>query len=90
MKLNNRNEAIAQLKELHEKGYQYVVRDKDMDYLCCFSLKPKKYREIEGWGYVDADAPKTKMAYPIRNTDITEISWSNRSATLIADLLAKA
>jgi hypothetical protein len=61
-----------------------------MDYLTCFSIKPKKYRDTEAWGYVDPDMPEAIPAYPIGNTDIAEISWSNRSATLIADFLAKA
>ncbi|BAQ11471.1 DNA topoisomerase domain protein [Bacillus sp. OxB-1] len=90
MNLNNREETITLLKELNEKGYQYVVRDEDMPYLCCFSLKPKKYLDINGWGYIDPDAPKAMMAYAIKNTDITEISWSNRSATSITDFLVGA
>lgn len=86
MKENNREEALALLKELQDKGYQYVVRDKGMGYLCCFSLKPKKYQCSESWGYVDPDSPAVMMAEPIKNTDIREINWNNRSATLISDM----
>lgn len=82
-----REQAIARLIELYEKGYRYVVRDKDMGYLTCFSIKPRKYKDIEAWGYVDPDVPKALMAYPIGNTDIAEINWSIRSATLIAVFL---
>lgn len=42
---------------------------------------------LEIWGYVDSDLQEAKMSYIFRNTDITEIKWSNRSATLIADFL---
>ena len=77
------------LNRLYEKGYRYVVRDKDMDYLVCYSLKPKKYLEIESWGYVNPDAQGAMMAYPFKNTDITEITWSNKSATLISECLIK-
>lgn len=74
---------------LYEKGYKYVVRDKESEFLSCFSLKPKRYRDLESWGYLNPDEPKAMMAYPIKNTDITEINWSNRSATLILDFLNK-
>lgn len=84
--IKNREQALDMLKDLMDHGYRYVVRDQDSEYLSCFSLKPKKYREI-GWGYVDANAPGAKMAYPVRNVDITEINSSNRSAVLIEDLL---
>ncbi|MEX3623743.1 hypothetical protein [Viridibacillus arvi] len=77
------------LNQLYEEGYRYVVRDKDKNYLICYSLKPKKYLELEAWGYVNPDAQGAIMAHPFENTDNTEITWSNSSATLISDYLAK-
>lgn len=85
--VNNRKQAIDLLKQLQEKGYGYVVRDNEMPYLICFSLKPKKYRDTESWGYVNPDVMGAKSAYPIKNTDISEVNWNNRSATLISDFL---
>lgn len=85
--IKTRKQTEIALMDLYEKGYRYVVRDKEDNYLSCFSLKPKKYRDTESWGYVDPDERKTMMAYPIKNTDITEINWSNRSAMLISDFL---
>lgn len=58
-----------------------------MPYLSCYSLKPKRYREIESWGYIDPEHQGVIMAYPIKNTDIIEINWSNKSAIQISDLL---
>lgn len=58
-----------------------------MDCLVCFSLKPKKYLEIESWGYVNPDAHGAMMAYPLKNADIPEINWSNKSAKMISDFL---
>ncbi len=85
---NTRTQAIEKMKELYERGYRYVVRDKEMPYLVCFSLKPKRYRELESWGYKDADISKALPAYPIKNTDVKEINFNNRSATLIEDFVA--
>ncbi|WKA57154.1 hypothetical protein QWY16_11645 [Planococcus shenhongbingii] len=84
----NREQAAAALKELYEQGYRYVTREEDSEFLVCFTLKPKKYREI-GWGYADPEDPRVKMAYPFKNMDITEINWSDRSATWISDFLEK-
>lgn len=78
-----RSEVVKKLKELYKEGYQYVVRDEDMPYLVCFSIKPKRYRDIQSWGYADPYAQGVLPAYPIRNIDITEINYSNKSATLI-------
>ena len=87
LRVNTRQQAIEILEQLYKKGYSYVVRNKDSDFLSCFSLKPKKYMGLEIWGYVDSDLQGAKMSYIFRNTDITEIKWSNRSATLIAEFL---
>ncbi len=89
IQLNTRKETIEILKQQHAKGYRYVVRDKEMPYLICFSIKPKRYRDMESWGYVDSDADGVMGAYPIKNTDITEIHFNNRAATLISNFLDK-
>lgn len=85
--INTRKETIEILKHLHGKGYRYVVREQESPYLVCFSLKPKRFMELEIWGYVNVEANGVMMAYPIKNEDITEINWNNRSATLITDFL---
>lgn len=87
MRTKTREEVVELLKDISEKGYKYVVRDKDMPFLSCFSLKPKRYREIESWGYVNENATGVLPAYPIKNKDITEINYNNRSATLISNWL---
>lgn len=79
-----RSQVYKTLKYLYEKGYRYVVRDKEMPYLTCFSVKPKRYRDLEIWGYVKPGDENALMAYPIKNTDITEIHWNNRSAMPIS------
>lgn len=84
-------EVIKRLKSLHDKGYRYVARDKESDFLSCFSHKPKKYMELTCWGYTERDLNNRNalilMAYPIRNEDMGEISWRNRSATDITELM---
>lgn len=87
--MHSRQEVAEVLKKLYERGYRYVVRDKDMPYLVSFSLKPKRYRDTESWGYVNPDETGVIMAYPFKNVDITEINYSNRSATLIETYLTK-
>lgn len=87
--LKIRKQTEATLMHLYEKGYRYVVRDKEMHYLSCFSLKPKKYRDTESWGYVNPHEQGAMMAYAIKNTDITEINWSNKSPTLISYFLER-
>lgn len=82
-----RSQVQETLKKLYEKGYRYVVRDKGMNYLTCFSVKPKRYRKLEIWGYVKLDAKGVIEAYPIKNTDVTEINWNNRSATPILQII---
>lgn len=88
--MHTRKEVIKVLKRLYEEGYRYVVRDKDMPVLCCYSLKPKRYMDMEAWGYVNALSIGAMMAYPIKNKDVTEINYLNRSATLISDFLDEA
>lgn len=85
--LKSRPQVIEKLKTMHDRGYRWVVRDKDMPYLCCYSIKPKRYRDIDAWGYADPYARGAVPAYPIKNTDITEINYNNRSATAIYDFI---
>jgi len=87
IKENTRSDVMNLLTNLYKRGYMYVVRDKDMPYLICFSLKPKRYLDTESWGYVNPDEEGVLPAYPIKNTDITEVNYSNKSATLITDLI---
>lgn len=82
-----RDQVIEMLSTLYEKGYRYVVRDKNSKYLSCFSLKPKRYRDLGIWGYVNPDMDDTLMAYPIKNEDMDEINWTNRSAKLISNII---
>ena len=71
------------LQRLHEEGYRYVVQDKDMNSVACFSIEPKKYNDPESWGYSNPDAPGALPAYPILGARIPDVRWANRSATLI-------
>lgn len=87
--LNSRKQVIEILKDMQKRGYKYVVRDSEGEYLVCFSLKPKRYMDCEGWGYVDPTEKGVIPAYPIKNTDITEINFKNRSAKLIADFITE-
>lgn len=84
--MKNREEVI-QFLETHRSKYQYIVREPDAPYLLLFSLKPKKYKRENFWGYDDENAMGVEPAIHVDNTDITEISWSNRSATKIEDWL---
>lgn len=84
---HSREQAFTKLKALYGKGYRYVARDKDSIYVHCYSLHPKKYRDLDCWGYADPDAPEVLPVFAIRNIDLTEISWSNRSAALIEGLI---
>jgi hypothetical protein len=91
-----REEIMAWLKVKYEKGFRYVVRDEEnhvhSDYwLVIFSMKPKKYMDDGCWGYREKDFNdiESMPAEIIKNTDMLEISWNNRSATDIEKLLAK-
>ncbi|WP_341320368.1 DNA topoisomerase [Solibacillus sp. FSL H8-0523] len=81
--LHTRKQALTKLKALYGKGYRYVVRDKDSAYLYCYSLKPKKFQDLQGWGYENPDGPDVLPAFPIKNVDLVEIRWGNRSAVMI-------
>ncbi|ELE3973759.1 TPA: DNA topoisomerase [Enterococcus faecalis] len=88
MELKSRSEALVAMEEALKKGFKYVVRDCDSEYLSFFSLKPKKYMELESWGYVNENAqgalPSTVI---LKNTDITEISWRNKQPIIITEFL---
>lgn len=83
-----REQVIDMLSSLYEKGYRYVVRDKNSKYLLCYSLKPKRYRDLGIWGYVNPEMDEALMSYPIKNEDMDEINWNNRSAKLIIDIIS--
>jgi hypothetical protein len=90
VRVKNRADALKELKKFYDRGFRYVVRDLDGEHLVLFSLKPKKYLDLESWGYVNECDPKAIPCQIIRNTDITEINWKNRSAVLIGDFIKKA
>lgn len=85
--LKDRQETLKLLKKMLADGYKYIVRDPESEWLLCFSLEPKKYRDGEFWGYVNEKEHSAKMARQIRNTDITEIKWTNKVATSIEAFL---
>ncbi|WP_313627567.1 DNA topoisomerase [Enterococcus italicus] len=89
LRLKNRQEAILQMEIYMKMGFEYVVRDLDMDWLVFFSLKPKKYRSLEIWGYVNELDPEVLPCKVIKNVDIAEINWKNRSPMSISDFLGK-
>lgn len=88
LRMNTRQQAVKLLKRLSEQGYEYVTRDLESEWLLCFSLKPKRYIELESWGYVNEKADGAMMAHGFKNTDITEICWSNRFPTVISEFLS--
>jgi hypothetical protein len=90
IRLKNRTDTTKELKKYFDRGFRYVVRDLEGEWLVLFSLKPKKYMDLESWGYVNEFDPEVIPCQIIRNTDITEINWKNRSAVLIEDFIKKA
>lgn len=72
--------AVIRILETQRYYYHYIVRDLESHYLLLFSLKPKKYKYDNFWGYVNENEEGVKPAMLIENTDITEINWTNRSA----------
>ena len=92
----SRDEVMEWLKVKYEKGFRYVVRDEENAnrsdaWLVIFSMKPKKYMDDGCWGYREKDFNdiESMPAEVIKNTDMLEINWNNRSATDIEKLLAK-
>ena len=92
----SREEVMAWLKVKYEKGFRYVVRDEENAnrsdaWLVIFSMKPKKYMDDGCWGYREKDFNdiESMPAEVIKNTDMLEINWNNRSATDIEKLLTK-
>jgi hypothetical protein len=95
-RVKTREEVMAWLKIKYEKGFRYVVRDEENDvhsdyWLVIFSMKPKRYMDDGCWGYREKDFNdiESMPAEIIKNTDMLEIHWNNRSATDIEKLLAK-
>lgn len=88
LRMNTRRQAAELLKRLSKQGYKYVTRDLESEWLLCFSLKPKRYLDLEIWGYVNEKDDGALMAHGFKNTDITEIRWSNRSPTMINEFLS--
>lgn len=86
-RLKNRTDTTKELKKYFDRGYRYVVRDLDGEWLVLFALKPKKYMDLEIWGYDNEFAHEAIPCKLIRNVDIAEINWKNRSAVLIEDFL---
>ncbi|OTN77098.1 hypothetical protein A5886_002178 [Enterococcus sp. 8G7_MSG3316] len=87
VRLKNRMDTLKELKKYFDRGFRYVVRDLEGEWLVLFSLKPKRYMDLEAWGYVNEDDPKARPCQIIRNLDITEINWKSRNAVLIEDFL---
>lgn len=88
----NREEAIEVMKRAYDKGYRYVVRDYESEHLSFFNYKPKKFRDLESWGYTDKDLVKSDClpsTVILKNDDITEISWINQKPTLISDFIER-
>lgn len=88
--LHNRTETIELLEMYYERGYRYVAREDDC-FLLLFGNKPKKFVKDGFWGYTDQDLKQENVisAQPLKNKDITEISFRDRSATLIHDFIKK-
>lgn len=87
--LKDRQQSIEIMKTAYKKGFRYVVRDKDSEWLTFFSLKPKRYRKMEFWGYEDENASGVLPADVVKNQDIHEINWNNKSATMIEEFIKK-
>lgn len=87
-----REQVMEWLRVKYDKGFRYVVRDCVNDtWLVIYSMKPKRYMDDGCWGYREKDFNNIESipAEIIRNSDMLEIHWDNRSATDIEKLLAK-
>lgn len=69
------------MKTMYMKGYRWILRDYDSEYLSLYSLKPKRYFDLNSWGYRDENALGVLMSESIKNADIKEIRWQNRQPT---------
>ena len=92
----SRDEVMEWLNVKYEKGFRYIARDEENAnrsdaWLVIFSMKPKKYMDDGCWGYREKDFNdiESMPAEVIKNTDMLEISWNNKSATDLEKLLAK-
>lgn len=89
LETQTRKQVLKILEIAYQEGYRYIVRDHESDYINCFSNKPKKYMDGEFWGYKEKDLASHE-AIPstiIKNLDMNEINWTNRSATPIDKLI---
>ena len=87
-----REQVLEWLRVKYDKGFRYVVRDCVNDtWLVIYSMKPKRYMDDGCWGYREKDFNdiESMPAEVIKNTDMLEISWNNKSATDLEKLLAK-
>lgn len=92
IRLKNRTEAIEVIKKAYQYGFRYVVRDLDSPYLSFYNYKPKKWRDLESWGYTNTDLLKPDCMPSIlilKNEDIKEIKWTNQKPTLIKEFLER-
>lgn len=84
---NTREQALEILKDLYQQGFRWIVRDDESEYVNCYTLNPKKYRDGNYWGYVNENDPKAEPAETFKCAALAEIRWQNRSATSIGELL---
>lgn len=82
-RIKSRVEAIDLMRKYYKKGFRYAARDEQSDWIQLYSEEPKKYLEEEFWGYKSGDDPNVLPVRLIKNKDMTEINWGNRSAILI-------
>ena len=85
-----REQVLEWLRVKYDKGFRYVVRDCVNDtWLVIYSMKPKRYMDDGCWGYRerDFDNIESMPAEIIRNSDMHESSWNNRSPTDLEKLL---
>lgn len=89
LETQTRKQVLKLLEIAYQEGYRYVVREPESEYLDCFSNKPKKYMDGEFWGYKEKDLANHEAmpATIIKNVDMDEINWTNRSATPIDKLI---
>ena len=92
----SRDEVMEWLNVKYEKVFRYIAWDEENAnrsdaWLVIFSMKPKKYMDDGCWGYREKDFNdiESMPAEVIKNTDMLEISWNNKSATDLEKLLAK-
>ena len=85
----SREEVMTWLDGCYKEGFRFIVRDDESEWLTAYSMKPKKYMMDGCWGYRERDFDDIELmpALIIKNTDMQEINWNNRSATDLEKLL---